>query len=47
MRKDRFSSMEYNYYVTQLLATKLKPKNTEADILSILKVRPAKRVGSF
>ena len=27
MRKDRFSSLEYNYYVTQLLSIKLKPKS--------------------
>lgn len=47
MRKDRFSSMEYNYYVTQVLATKLKPNTVESDILSILKVRPAKKVGMF
>ena len=47
MRKDRFSSLEYSYAVTQLLALKLKPHNTENDILKLLKIRPARRVGAF
>jgi len=40
MRKDRFSSLEYNYYVTTLLANDLKPKNETMDsILDNLKIR--------
>lgn len=34
MRKDRFSSLEYNYHVTQLISLKTKPK---IDDLSLLK----------
>lgn len=43
MRKDRFSSMEYNYYVSQLLSSQLKPKNVEQDILSLMTIRKGKR----
>lgn len=44
MRKDRFSSMEYNYAITQILSNELKPKNNVDDILSQLKIRPSKMV---
>lgn len=44
MRKDRFSSMMYNHYVTQLLSTQLKPKNVENDIVKMLTIRPAKKI---
>ena len=44
MRKDRFSSLAYNYAVTQLLSLDLKPKNTEQDILDLLEIRPAKMI---
>lgn len=47
MRKDRFSSFEYNYAIVQELNSKLKPKNTESDILSLLNIRPAKKVKAF
>ena len=39
-RKDRFSALEYNYYVTTLLANELKPATeTVDDILDKLKIR--------
>ena len=47
MRKDRFSSLEYNYAIVQELSTKLKPNTVEEDILSLFSIRPAKKVGSF
>lgn len=47
MRKDRFSSLEYNNAVVNMLSNKLKPKSVEADILKMLTIRPARRVGSF
>lgn len=47
MRKDRYSSLEYGYYVVQELSKDLKPKDTTEDILSLFSIRPAKKVGSF
>ena len=47
MRKDRYSSLEYGYYVIQQLNKKLKPKDTTNDIMKLLKIRPARRVGAF
>jgi len=47
MRKDRFSSLEYNYYVTQQLALKLKPKQDFGNLVSQLTIRPARRLSSF
>ena len=47
MRKDRYSSLEYGYYVLQELSKKLKPKSVDDDILNMLTIRPAKRVGAF
>lgn len=47
MRKDRYSSLEYGYYVIQQLNKKLKPKDTNKDIMALLKIRPARRVGAF
>lgn len=44
MRKDRYSSLEYNYFVAQELARKLKPKNNNYDITKMVGVskRPQK-----
>ena len=36
MRKDRFSSLEYNYYVTQQLALKIKPKQDFGNLVKQL-----------
>ena len=47
MRKDRFSSLEYNLAVIQELNTKLKPKNAERDIVDRLTIRPARRTSAF
>lgn len=48
MRKDRYSSLEYNYYVVQQLALKLKPKNNSIqDLVSSLTIRPAQRRSSI
>jgi len=47
MRKDRFSSLEYNYYITQQLALKLKPKQDFGNLVSQLTIRPARRLSSF
>lgn len=47
MRKDRYSSIAYNYWCVCQLEQKLKPKSAEADILKMFTIRPAKRVGSF
>ena len=41
MRKDRYSSLEYNYYVTQQLALQLRPKNNIDNIVDLLTIRPA------
>ena len=44
MRKDRYSSLEYNYFVAQELARKLKPKKNNFDITKMVGVskRPQK-----
>ena len=47
MRKDRFSSIQYNNAVVQELNTKLKPKNVDQDIIDRLIIRPARRAGAF
>lgn len=44
MRKDRYSSIMYNNYVTQLLSTQLKPKSVESDIVKMLTIRPARKI---
>lgn len=43
MRKDRFSSIQYNNAIIQELNTKLKPKNIEQDIKKLFTIRPARR----
>ena len=47
MRKDRFSSLEYNYYITQQLSLKLKPKQDFGNLVTQLTIRPARRLSSF
>ena len=47
MRKDRFSSIQYNNAVIQELNTKLKPKNVEQDIIKMFTIRSARRIGSL
>lgn len=43
MRKDRYSSLEYGWYVVQELSKKLKPKNTTTDLTKYISVRAPKR----
>lgn len=48
MRKDRYSSLEYGYYVVQELSKKLKPNEYSRDtLINRFKIRPAKKIGSF
>ena len=47
MRKDRYSSIAYNYWCACQLELGLKPKTNTNDILSKLIIRPAKKVGGF
>lgn len=47
MRKDRFSSLEYGYYVIQELSKKLKPKTTVQSYVNSFTVRPPRKVGRF
>lgn len=43
MRKDRFSSLQYGYFILQELSKKLKPKSETQDILSLFSSRAPKR----
>jgi len=45
MRKDRYSSLQYGYALLQELSKGLKPKQNTNDLLSKLKIRPARIVG--
>ena len=45
MRKDRYSSLQYGYALLQELSKGLKPKTNTNDLLSKLRIRPAKIVG--
>lgn len=47
MRKDRYSSLQYNHYVSQTLSNNLRPHSVEQDIVKMLTIRPAKLAGSF
>ena len=42
MRKDRYSSTAYGYYVVQELSKKIKPKDNTLNIANILPIRKAK-----
>ena len=42
MRKDRYSSLEYNYYVVQQLAIRLKPKKQNNNYDQIFKIKTPK-----
>lgn len=44
MRKDRYSSLEYGYYIIQNeLSKDLRPESTDSDLIQQLIIRPAKR----
>ena len=48
MRKDRYSSLEYGYYVVQELSKKLKPKNQNlSNLADLLPIKMAKRHSYF
>lgn len=48
MRKDRYSSLEYNYYAVQQLALKLKPKkDTTKNYNQFFQIRQPKKVTRF
>ena len=49
MRKDRYSSLQYNIAVSNELALKLKPKqnNNKVSYSSVFKIRKPKKVRQF
>ena len=47
MRKDRYSSLEYGYYVVQELGRKRRPQESENTMLDKMMIRPAKQVSTF
>jgi len=47
MRKDRYSSALYGWYVIQELSKKLKPKKQTQNLVQQLTIRPARRLSSF
>ena len=47
MRKDRYSSIAYNYWCACQLELKLRPKQNDSDLISRLTIRPARRFSSF
>lgn len=47
MRKDRFSSLEYSYYVAQQLGIKLRPKQTSTDFSKMFTFTSPKKVTRF
>ena len=48
MRKDRYSSLEYGYYVVQELSKKLKPKQKQTNgYINMFKFKPPKKVTRF
>lgn len=47
MRKDRYSSLGYNYWVINQIEKKVKPKSDTKNLVSSLTIRPSKRVSVF
>ena len=47
MRKDRYSSIAYNYWCACQLELKLRPKQNTEDLVSRLTIKPARRFSSF
>lgn len=48
MRKDRYSSLEYGYYIIQNeLSKELRPESSDSDLIQQLIIRPAKKVGYY
>ena len=47
MRKDRYSSIAYNYWCACQLELKLRPHQSNKDFMSMFKIRQAKKVTRF
>lgn len=47
MRKDRYSSIAYNYWCACQLELKLRPKQNDNNLVNYLPIRPAKRFRSI
>ena len=47
MRKDRYSSIAYNYWCACQLELKLKPKQNNNNLVNRLTIRPGRRFSSF
>lgn len=47
MRKDRFSSLEYSYWVVQELGLKLRPKQSSNDLLKYISITPPRRSTTY
>ena len=48
MRKDRYSSLEYNFWVATQIERSMKPKRTDNDAFAkLFYVRPPKKVTRF
>ena len=47
MRKDRYSSIAYNYWCACQLELKLKPKQNNDNFIDCLTIRPARRFSTF
>ena len=47
MRKDRYSSIAYNYWCACQLELKLRPKQDNSKLVDRLPIRPAKRFSSL
>lgn len=47
MRKDRFSSIEYNYWIAQELGLKLRPKQSSNDLLKYISITPPRRSKTY
>ena len=47
MRKDRYSSIAYNYWCACQLELKLKPKQSSKDLLRYISITPPRRSSMF
>lgn len=47
MRKDRYSSIAYNYWCACQLELKLKPKQNNDNFIDCLTIRPARQFSTF
>ena len=47
MRKDRFSSLEYSYWVVQELSLKLRPKQSSNELMRYISITPPRRLTTY